>query len=84
MSPIAELTDKYLNLWLRAATLEPDMTNSRTTTNQSSDELLRFAAERTKHLSSSSAEERRSIEWHHEAAHVGDISVLALALMRTG
>jgi hypothetical protein len=40
--------------------------------------------ERMKHLSASSPEERRAPEQHNEAAHVGDMSVLALALMRAG
>ena len=60
------------------------MTNSRTTTNQSSDELLRLAVERTKHLSASSPEDRRAVDWHYEASNVGDMSVLALALMSAG
>jgi hypothetical protein len=40
--------------------------------------------ERMKHLSGTSPDERRAPERHHEAAHVGDMSVLALALMRAG
>ncbi|HEY2437620.1 MAG TPA: hypothetical protein VGH93_10585 [Solirubrobacteraceae bacterium] len=58
------------------------MTNRKNKTPESSGELLRFANERAERLSASSREERQADHWHVEAAHVGDMSVLALALMR--
>jgi hypothetical protein len=79
---MSDLTDGYLNLWLTAANLNIDMTRPTRKHHDRTSDLLRLAAERSEALATSTHEERRSVEWHYEAAHVGDMSVAALALLR--
>jgi hypothetical protein len=79
---MAKLVNAYLNLWALAANLELEMTGTTRTTDDRPGELLRLASERSEVLAASTPEERRSTGWHYEAAHVGDLSVAALALLR--
>jgi hypothetical protein len=80
---MSELVNGYLNLWLTAANVSLNMTRPTRTNHDRPSDLLRLAAERSEVLAKSTSEERRSVDWHYEAAHVGDLAVATLALLRS-
>jgi len=61
--------------------LASDMTNHTETTHAKVD-LVSLAVDRAAHLARTSRHDCDPVRWSHEASHVGDLSVLALALRR--
>lgn len=58
-----------------------DMAQPTHSPNRPADALMRHAVERAKVLSTSRPQGESSARWSHEVAHVGDLSVLLLALL---
>ena len=64
------------------AMVDTEMTHHPHIPSQSADAVTRQAVERAKTLVATNPRGQASVAWAYEASHVGDLSVLALALLR--
>jgi hypothetical protein len=58
------------------------MADTRSSNQHAANHALKRALKRAQQLSDSRPASGDRTSWHHEAAHVGDLAVLALALQR--